>query len=143
MSTPTQIVDGRGTKNKAVVTNIGQLVTAPFSYDDTQFKELAEVDTAYNFYKPKAGQQAVLTGCIARADKQVSSTVDATVIVYEATSATTTNISKTLLQFAMVQGDIISLLPLNIIVNEGKFINAKTTDDDIHMNLFGYFIPKL
>ena len=25
--------------------------------------------------------------------------------------------------------------------SEGVFVNAKTTDDDIHMNIFGYYIP--
>ena len=33
--------------------------------------------------------------------------------------------------------------PLNILVAEGRFINGKTSDDDIHMTITGHFIPAL
>jgi len=50
---------------------------------------------------------------------------------------------KTLFQLAMVEGDLVVLTPLNIQVAEGAYINAKTTDDDIHMTIMGYYVPKL
>ncbi len=134
------ILDGSGNGRKAKVTPIGQLVTAPASYDETVFKELAVDDTAYNFYDAKAGEQFVVTGVLFRADKQVSSTVDATVVIYEATTDSTTTVSKVLIQFAVVQGDIINATPLNILVAEGRYVNAKTTDDDIHMTIMGYYV---
>ncbi len=28
-------------------------------------------------------------------------------------------------------------------LNEGKFINAKTDDDDVHMNILGYYVDKV
>ncbi len=136
----TQIEDGSGNGRVATVTPIGQLVSAPFAYDDTVFRELAEPDTAYNFYPPKAGQQFVITGVLFRADKQVSSTVDATVVIYEATTAATTTVSKVLIQFAVVQGDIINPTALNLLVNEGRYVNAKTDDDDIHMTILGSYV---
>ena len=142
MSIPAQIIDGAGTKVKTIVTKIGQLVTSPYDYDETTFTELAEDDTAYNFYKPRVGQQFVITGIIASADAQVSNTADATVVVYEASSTSTLTVDKTLLQLAMVRFDQITFSP-NILVREGKFVNAKTTDDDIHMTITGYYIPKL
>jgi len=37
---------------RARVTKAGELVVAPFTYDETEFRELAEDDTAYNFYEP-------------------------------------------------------------------------------------------
>lgn len=136
-----RIGDGKnGTSAK--VSTIGQVITAPFAYDETVFKELAEVDTAYNFYGPKVAQQFVMTGVIFRADKQVSANADATVVIYEATTDSSITVSRVLMQFAVVQGDIIPALPLNILVNEGVYVNAKTTDDDIHMTILGYYIPK-
>ena len=107
------------------------------------FNELAEDDTGYNFYIPKSNKQFIITGISAKADKQVSSTVDAIVVVYEAGDNSTTVVDKVLIQLAMIQGDSVNLLPLNIIVNEGKYVNAKTTDDDIHMSIFGYYIEEV
>lgn len=78
-----------------------------------------------------------------RADKQVSSTVDATVVIYEATTDSTTTVSKVLIQFAVVQGDIINPARLNLLVNEGRYVNAKTDDDDVHMTILGHYIDKL
>lgn len=133
------IQSGNGNGRTAIVTDIGQLVTAPIKYDETKFLELAEPDTAYNFYPPKGGEQFVVTGVLFRADKQVSSTVDATVVIYEATTALTVTVSKVTIQFAVVQGDIINATPLNILINEGRYLSAKTTDDDVHMTIMGYY----
>ncbi len=141
MSTPTNIIDGGNSKSAAKVTPQGQLVTGSLSFDDVVFKELAEANTAYNFYPPKPGCFFVITGIIAKADKQVSTVTDADVIIYEAVSDSTTTVYKTLFQTAMVQDDYISILPLNIKVSGGKYINAKTTDDDIHMTITGYYVP--
>jgi len=138
-----QLVDGTGTKAKVKITALGQLVVAPFAYDEAVFKELAADDTAYNFYEPKSGEQFVITVIHAKADRDVSNTVDAVVVVYEATSNSTTTVSKILYQEAMVRGENFSFVGLNILVGEGKWVNAKTTDDDIHMTIMGYYIPKL
>lgn len=142
MPTPVHLLGRRGNW-AADVTQLGQLVTAPFAYDETVFKELAADNTAYNFYKSKSGQQFVITGIRAKADRDVSNTVDADVVIYEAASEDTTTVDKILHQEAMIRGESITLVPLNILVAAGKYVNAKTTDDDIHMTLFGYYIPVL
>ena len=140
MTAPVNIIDGFGTRHKARVTKNGQLITAPFGYDDTSFRELAEINTAYNFYGPIPGKQFILTGIIAKADKQVSSTVDADFVVYEAAADDTVTASKILFQTAMVEGDFLQVVNLNIQTTEGVFINAKTTDDDFHVTITGYYI---
>ena len=124
---------------EAKVTSFGQLVVAPISYNDVVFNELAEINTAYNFWEPQGGKQVVITVIDIVADKQVSSTVSADVIIYEASSPDTTTVDKVLYETAMVEGQQKSL-NVNLLVNKGKFVNAKTTDDDIHMNIFGYYI---
>ena len=146
MSIPVQILgtpSGGGRMTPVGISSNGQLYVAPISYDLTQFLELAEDNTAYNFYVPIAGCNFVITGIRAVADKQVSSSVDAIVIIYEASSANTTVVDKTLHQEAMVQELSVTLLPINILVTEGKYINAKTTDDDIHMTIMGYYIKRI
>lgn len=124
------------------VTDSGELVVGPIAYDETEFRELAEDDTAYNFYEPKPMQQFVITGFSMKADRDVSTTVDAEVIIYEATNTTETTVSKVLFQEAMVRGERTSLTT-HILVNSGVWINAKTSDDDIHMTIMGYYIPEL
>lgn len=143
MSLPVEITDGKGKNYKVKVSSIGQLIVAPVAYEETKFNELAADNTAYNFYGPKAGQQFVITGIRARADRDVSTTVDAVVVVYEAVASDTTTVDKVLHQENLVRSESINLIPTNILVNEGKYINAKTTDDDIHMTIFGYYIDKL
>ena len=140
MAIPVKIV---GDGYDANVTPIGQVVVGAYSYDEVMFNELAEPDTGYNFFNPKTHQQFVITGIIAKADKQVSGTVDADVVIYETTTTAETTVDKVLLQLTMVEGDLIQIPALNIKVNAGKFINAKTTDDDIHMTITGYYIPEL
>jgi hypothetical protein len=139
MSMPNHIVDGHGSGYRAQVTSNGQLVVGPLAFDSTKYLELGTADTAYNFYGAEPGKQFVITGIRAKADKQVSSSVDATVIIYEASSSTSTTVDKVLHQEAMTQGDTVTMRT-NILVNEGKYVNAKTTDDDIHMTIFGYYV---
>jgi hypothetical protein len=107
------------------------------------FTELAEPNVAYNFYKPKSGQQFVITGIRAKADRQVSNTDDADVVIYEASSESATTADKVLHQEAMIRAESVTLIPMNVLVTAGKFLNAKTTDDDIHMTIFGYFVPEV
>lgn len=137
MTVDAQIVNG---PNIAAVTQLGQLVVAPLAYDKTEFRELAVKDTAYNFYGPLPGKQFIITGIRAKADRQVSPTTDADVVIYEASAPDTATVDRILYQEAMVQGESFTL-PANILVNTGVWINAKTTDDDIHMTIFGYYIP--
>jgi len=134
------LTDGAGSDFKACITKAGQLTTAPFSYDETMHVELGEPDTGYVFYNPKENKRFVITGFVAKADKQVSSTVDAEVVIYESEDSDTTVASKILFETAMVEGDSLVVMPLNIITTEGVWLNAKTTDDDIHMTIMGYYI---
>lgn len=142
MSTPVRIKDS-ATGVEAGVTPRGQLITAALAYDETAFVELAEPATAYSFYKPVSGRQFVITGIRAKADRQVSTTVDADVIVYEASAEDATTIDKVLYQEAMVRGESATLIPLNILVRAGKYVNAKTSDDDIHMTIMGYYVKQV
>jgi len=125
------------------VTQAGQLVVAPISYDESSFNTLDATATAYNFYVPKVGQQFIITAVLAFADKDVADNTDTIVTVYEATAPDTATESKVLFQFGMGKLTVLSLTPLNLLINEGVYINAKTGDDDIHMTIMGYYIPKL
>ena len=128
-----------GTKRGAGVTKNGQLTTAPVSYSVPIYKELATANTAYNFIKPKAGCRIVITDILLYANRNVGAN-DATVIVYEADSASATTESKILFQTEMLKQTRADLTGLNLVVNEGKWVNAKTNDDDVFVTIAGYHI---
>ena len=142
MSVPAEIEghNSSGATNKVKVTDSGELVIGPLSYSDSQFKELAEPNTAYNFYIPRVHKQFIITGFSLKADRDVSTSTDATVIIYEASAIDTTTVDKTLFEDAMIRGERTGYTNVNILVTEGKWVNGKTTDDDIHVTIFGYYI---
>lgn len=140
MGLPVRIVDP-ATGREASVTRTGALAVGAIQYDEVSFQELATDNIAFNFYTPKAGQQFVITLIHLKADRDVSNTVDAAVVIYEATSVTETTVAKVLFQVNMVRNNILVLPGLNILVSEGVWINGKTTDDDIFVNITGYYIP--
>lgn len=119
----------------------GHLVTGPREYNQSVFNELAEPATAYLFYEPKAHHVFLVTGFLAYGDKQVSAVTNATVVIYEAVSPTTTAVDKVLLQFELGQNQALPMTGLNLLASEGRWILAKTDDDDVHMTILGYYLP--
>lgn len=112
-------------------------------YHQPKFMELNAINTAFNFYPPIANQQFVITGLTAKAGQAVSTSMNAIVVVYESTSATSTTGTKVLFQTGMIRNDQVELVPLKMLITEGRFINAKTSDAVVFMNIMGYYIPKL
>jgi len=144
MSLPVNVFDGFfGTGGVAGVTSIGQLVVAPFDYDDVVFNTLDVIDTAYHFFPPIPRKQFIIRYVIVFADKDVADNTDTVIEIYEADSTTSTTVDKTLLKFGMGKLTVLPLPGLNGKVNIGKFVNAKTGDDDIHMTIMGHYIPQV
>lgn len=141
MSTPVRIVGRNG--NEAEIDKAGNLVVALGPFDEPVFKELAEVNTAYNFYTPRVGFQFILTGMIAYGDKQVSGSTNATVVIYEASAPDATTEDKIIIQFELGQNQSLPFPSIRVKTTEGRWINAKTDDDDIHLTLLGHFIPRI
>ena len=135
-------IEGGDSGRMATVTPDGALAVGPVSFNLAEFNELDATTTAYNFYSPLPGKQFVVTAIFAYGDKQVGSASNATVEVYEASSTTETTVDKIIMQFEIGQNEFHSFTSLNLLVNAGKFINAKTDDDDVHMNILGYYVDE-
>lgn len=142
MSIDVRIVGG-ATGRAVDVTSLGSLSVSPPFFNLAEFNELGVIDTAFNFYTPVAGKQFVISSAFAYGDKQVSSSTNATVEIYEALSAGTTIVDRCLLKFEIGQNQFQSYTLLNLLVNGNRYINAKTSDDDVHMNILGHYIDKL
>ncbi len=139
MSVPSQICDGGGTKNFAKVTTRGQLVTAPLEFSNLIFQNLSVDDVAENFFEPIAGKRLVITDVIADASRDVGVN-GATVDIFETDAIDSEIIDKQLFQFDMPKQTDKVLTSLNVITTEGKFINAKTDDNNVLLSIGGYFV---
>lgn len=135
------IEDGSGTSSKVKVTKQGQLVVGELFFNDVSSQTLDVINTAYNFAVGKSGQNFIVTGVLIYANKNVG-VGDATLDIYEAADATSTTIDKTILTLEVPQKVYVPFLDnLNLKITEGKFLNAKTDDDDIFLTIFGYYAP--
>ena len=130
-----------GPSTAASVSRNGEVLIRRYTYDEAVYKEIGTDNTAVNFYGPKAGFQFVITGVVLKADAQVSTTTDAAVVIYEASTATTTTADKVLFQTAMLKSDQVAVTGMQLLVNKGKYVNGKTSDDDIHATILGYYVP--
>jgi hypothetical protein len=139
VSVPTVIQDA-GSGNRATVTRFGQLVVAPVDYSVPVAQTLDLVNTAYNFVEPSQGQNIVITDIILTANKNVGVN-DATVTLYEASDVNVTVSDKDILNLEMIKQSNIVMTGLNMIVSEGKFVNAKTDDNDIFVTIMYYRVP--
>jgi len=134
-------MDGSGSKVTATVTSIGQLVIAPYAYDEVVSGILDVDNTAVNFFGPKTGKQFVLTTILLNANKSVST--DCIVDIYEATTDVTATITKSILSIEMLKNTSRDITGLNLLITEGRYINGKTDDDDVFVTLMGYYIPNV
>ena len=122
------------------VTEFGQLTVSPVEYSTPVTDTLDAINTAFNFIGPSSGQQIVITDIILTANKNVGAS-DATVDIYEANSATATTISNSILQLEMIKQSSLPLIGLNMIVPAGKWVNAKTNDNDVFVTIMYYRVP--
>lgn len=144
MSQPVQIRDGGyGTATLVKVTSLGQLVVAPLAYDEVSTSDIPLAFTGVTFFKPKAGKQFVITGIYLRATSSVSPTTDATLEVFESTSLNGNSVIKGLFLTSAVKNDHLEIGGLNILVREGFWVNASTSDPTVRVTMTGYYIPKI
>lgn len=136
----TEIRDAGGTGNKALVTEFGQLVVGPIAYSSSATQKLELNDTAYNFIAPKKGKNIVITDILLYANRSVGVN-DATVEIYEADAVDELIVSDTIIKTEMVKQTSRDLTGLNLITKGGKWINAKTDDDDVFVTIMFYYIP--
>jgi hypothetical protein len=130
-------------ETSAKVTKSGELVVAPLKYSETEFRQMNAIGTAFNFFGPLPNQQFVVTGFNLKAARNVSNTIDARVVIFEASSVDSTTEDKILFEDAMIRGERTGYTNTNILVTSGKWINATTSDADVFVSVLGYYIDKI
>ena len=140
MTTAIGIKDSKGDQ-AARVTRFGQLVVAPLDYSTPIEKELLTINEAFNFLAPESGQSIVITDIVVSTDKDVSNVDPADIVIYEADAADSLITSPTIIRPQMIRAENFSLVGLNLLVPEGKWVNAKTTDGGVLITIAFYRVP--
>lgn len=125
---------------QVAVNEAGEILVSDGPYDLVEFNELDVINTAYNFFGPRGLEQFVITGFLMYGDKQVNSSTNATVVIYESSQPDSTTEDRVLVQVEVGQNQSIPFPNIRVLCNKGVYINAKTDDDDIHMTIFGHYV---
>lgn len=133
------IVDARGGGGRACVTPNGELVVAPIAYDSVKSLSLSTINIAFNLVAPSPNREIVITGLSMYANKGVGNN-DAVVEIYTATSATDTVVGTAVFTTEIPKFASQTFLPLNVLVDEGVWINAKTDDNTIFVTVTYHYI---
>lgn len=140
MTTPVNILDSK-TAQTAKVTRFGQLVVAPLDYSVPVEHELDVVDTAFNFVEPQADHSIIITDIITSALPDISPVDSADVEIYEAGAIDSTIVLTGIVRPQLTRGQNLALIGLNLIVPEGRWVNAMTTDDTVIVTIMFYRAP--
>ena len=133
------ITDGKGRGNTACVTSRNQLVVAPLDFSDAYDHEVDTINTAFSFVPPRPDMRFVVTDILLYANKGVGAS-DASVVIYEADSAISATVLKSIMSLEMLKQTSRDITGLNLIISEGVWLNIKTDDNTIFSTVMGYYV---
>lgn len=140
MPVPAVITDSNS-DNSAKVTIFGQLVVAPLDYSTPVAVDLDVINQAFNFITPLAGHGIVITDIVVGANKDVSTVDPANIEIYQADAVDSLTANPSILKPRLTRAGNLPLTGLNLLVPEGKWVNAKTDDAIITVTLMFYRVP--
>ena len=101
---------------------------------------LAVDDTKYEIVPPKASKTFNITGIILTGNKNISSTVDATVTIYEADATDVDTSINDILVIPIGRSAQSVLTGMSLQTREAVHIMGVTTDDDVLVTILGYYV---
>lgn len=123
------------------VTRFGQLVVSPLDYSTPLERELDTINTAFNFLAPEDGKNIVITDIVLSADKDVSNVDPAEIEIYEADAADSLTAAPSIISPRLIRSANLALTGLNLLIPEGKWVNAKTNDNNVLITIMFYRVP--
>jgi len=126
---------------KARVTRQNQLVTSPLSYSTPIAKTFDTANQAVNIVSARTSYRIVITSVYLYGDKNIDSATDATVEIYEATKASETTVSKSIISVEIPRRGSVTLNDLNWVTSVGVYLNGKTNDNIVYGVIGAYYIP--
>lgn len=91
---------------------------------------MTTINTAYNLYLPSVHKCFVITGILMGGDRNIGASGDITEI-YQADSATNLTASRDILKVEILKNGHRDIAPMNILVDEGAYVNAKYDDNNV------------
>lgn len=139
MPTPVVILDSKTGKTATLGLDNALSVVPPkpsVAYNAT----LETDDTAVEIVAGKSGQRFYITGLVLVGNKNISNVTDATVTIYSATADSLVTVISNLLVVPVATSSSLVINPIMLEVPEGQFIMGKTSDDDVYVTLFGFYL---
>ena len=129
-----------GTKGRSPsITPYGELVVGSAEYSIPSVQEMGVVNTGYSFIPPVSGKSIVIKDIYAFANRNVSGTIEADVEIYTSTTGEGTTVNTSILQAGLIKQQTL-VIPMNTRVDEGLWVMGKTSDDDIKVSIYYYYI---
>jgi hypothetical protein len=139
MSTPVNIT-GPGREQVAKIVTGNALAVGPPSPSDT-FNATLDVDNvAVEVVPGLANQSFCVTGLLVTGNKSISTTVDAIVTIFQATADDLTVSVKDMLVVPIARSSQTLATGILLEVPAGRFLMAKTTDDDVLVTILGFYV---
>ena len=141
MAIDSYLTDSKTGRSATVLSN-GSLAVAPVQSSTTYNAELITDDVVVNVVPARANHIFCLTGIFLTGNEKVETTVPATVTIFTGDSETTiaADAITTLLTIPVFKESTRDINPILVEAEEGKWINGVTTDDDISITIFGYYL---
>ena len=139
MSTPTTLVDpASGLTGK--ITKGNALAVGPPSPSKAYNATLGVDATPVEIVAGKSSQPFFITSIILTGNKNISGTVDAVVELFEATADDLTVSLNDILVIPVGKSAQTVITGIVLEVDGGRFIMAKTSDDDVLVTVLGYYV---
>lgn len=139
MSIQSRITGGKK-RNEALVTDLGQLVTAPFAPSIFYLGSTAVNDVPVNVVAPRKKNLFIITSIILSSDRSVGANGAVTTIYENGIGPTDTTQDKVIITEEIAKQTRMTAIGVNIEVSEGKWINVVSDDVIVRCNIAGYFV---
>jgi hypothetical protein len=124
-----------------LVTELGELVTAPLSNSTPYYVSVAIASTPYLVVPAIAGKCFLITGLLIASDKNFGTATTAeTVVLYEANAADLSTNIKTITQVDLLKNDRLVATGLNLVASNARALVASGTDSAVDVTVAGYYI---
>ena len=133
------IRDGQRNTRTAKVTEKGQLVVAPLDFSISVTEILAVDDAGYTFFGPSPNKLFIITGILLSAENTTVGINGAVVELFEADALDSDVVSKSIVKVVVPKGGNLIITGLNLKTDTGKWLNAKTDDNDVYATILGYY----
>jgi len=121
----------------AAVSGNGEVRVAPLKPNQLLHNKMDTIDTAYVFAIPFIGQRMIMENVLISTDNFIGVN-GADVTIYLATTPDATT-GTTLMEFNIPKNHSRDIVGLNLAIDEGFYLLAKTNDATVYATMMGYY----